>query len=133
MKRYAFAIVYSLFVVAVLSVNWHDKLFSMNQPMAFGKLLIWLIFIAFSLLTIYYSYTEDFFKSLKKILGFKWGIQIGLDLTIGLFLSMFIIYWHSDSAMTVLLWLFPFIAFGNLATLLYFIINYDSLVATFFN
>jgi hypothetical protein len=131
MKKNGFWLIYSLFVISVVATNWHPNLFSINQPMAFGKYLIWAVFIAFSSYTIHCSLTENFFKSLKKIVLFKWGKQIGTDLLIGQFLLLFVIYWQTDSAVMVLLWLFPCIAFGNLATLLYFAINYDALVAVF--
>ena len=131
MKRHLFWMIYIAFVIAVLATNWHSNILSFNQPQAFGKILIWLVFFSFSAYTIYCSLTEDFFKSLKKILGFKWSKQIFMDLTIGLFLSLFVIYWHSGSWVVTLLWITPFICFGNLATLLYFAVNYDSLVSIF--
>jgi hypothetical protein len=77
--------------------------------------------------------TEDFFKSLRKILAFSWGKQIGSDLSIGLILFLFIIYWHTGSALTAFLWLLPCVAFGNLTTLLYVAVNYDALVGIFLN
>jgi hypothetical protein len=133
MKKYGFTLLYSIFVISVLAMNWHSNLFSMNQPMVVGKLMIWAVFIGFSIYTIQCSMTEDFFKSLKKITAFKWGKQIGTDLLIGQFLLLFVIYWHTGSLLTVSLWLLPCIAFGNLATLLYFSIHYDTLVAAFLN
>ena len=133
LKRHLFWIIYSGLVIGVLSTHWDPKLFSMNQPMAFGKLLIWLVFVAFSVFTIHCSMTEKFMKSLRKIVVYKWGQQIGSDLIIGLFLSLFMVYWLTGSAIAVCLWLIPFIAFGNLATLLFFAINYDSLVSIFLN
>jgi hypothetical protein len=131
MKRHLFWMIYIAFVIAVLVTNWHSNILSFTQPMAFGKILIWLVFISFSIYTIYCSMTEDFFTSLKKILAFKWSKQIFIDLAIGLFLSLFLIYWHSGSWIITMLWVFPCVAFGNLATLLYFTIHYDALVAIF--
>lgn len=131
MKRHLFWMIYIAFVIAVLATNWHSNILSFNQPQAFGKILIWLVFFSFSTYTIYCSMTEDFFTILKQILAFKWSKQIFIDLTIGLFLSLFIIYWHSGSWVVTLLWVVPFVCFGNLATLLYFAVNYDSLVTIF--
>jgi hypothetical protein len=131
-KKYLFSLMYGAFVIGVLYTQGHSNLFSTNQPMAVGKMLIWTVFFAFSIYTIYCSVTEDFFKSLKKIIAFKWGKQIGLDLWIGQFLLLFLIYWQTGSLMSALLWAVPCLVFGNLATLLYFAINYDSLVALFF-
>jgi hypothetical protein len=133
MKRHLFWMIYIAFVISVLVTNWHSNILSFNQPMAFGKILIWLVFISFSIYSIHCSMTEDFFKSLKKILVFKWGKQILVDLTIGLFLSLFLIHWHSGSWVVTMLWILPCVAFGNLATLLYFVVHYDALVALFTN
>jgi hypothetical protein len=123
--------IYMAFVTGVLATNWHSNILSFNQPQGFGKILIWLVFISFSIYTIQCSVTEDFFTSLKKILGFKWSKQIFIDLAIGLFLSLFLIHWHSGSWIVTMLWIFPCVVFGNLATLLYFVIHYDTLVAVF--
>jgi hypothetical protein len=131
MKRHLFWMIYIAFVISVLATNWHSNILSFNQPQAFGKILIWLVFFSFSAYTIYCSLTEHFFKSLKHILTFKWGIQIGTDLEIGLFLSLFIIHWHSGSWIVTMLWIFPCVLFGNLTTLLYFVVHYDALVALF--
>jgi tryptophan-rich sensory protein len=57
-----------------------------------------------------------------------WGRQIGIDLYIGLLLSVFLIYLHTGSVGIALFWLIPCLIFGNLATLLYFAIHYNSLV-----
>jgi hypothetical protein len=133
MKRHLFWMIYIAFVISVLATNWHSNILSFNQPQAFGKILIWLVFFSFSAYTIYCSLTEHFFKSLKHILAFKWGIQIGTDLEIGLFLSLFLIHWHSGSWIITMLWILPCVVFGNLTTLLYFVVHYDALVALFTN
>jgi hypothetical protein len=128
MKKYYFTLLYIAFVIAVIGTNWHEKLFDFSQKMALGKVLILLIWLSFSILTIKYSIEENFFKSLKKITAFRWGRQIGLDLWVGQTLALIIVYWFTGSFLTVLLWLIPFIVFGNLATLLFFFMNYDALV-----
>jgi hypothetical protein len=128
MKKYYFTLLYIAFVIAVIGTNWHEKLFDFSQKMALGKVLILLIWLSFSILTIKYSIEENFFKSLKKITDFRWGRQIGLDLWVGQTLALIIVYWFTGSFLTVLLWLIPFIVFGNLATLLFFFMNYDALV-----
>lgn len=133
MKKYGFSILYGAFLIAVLATNWHSNLWSINQPMAVGKMLIWLILIVFSIYTIRCSIAEDFFKSLKKVTAVKWGRQIGIDLWIGQFLLILVIYWHTGSLLAVALWLGPCIVFGNLATLLYFAIHYETLTAPFLN
>jgi hypothetical protein len=131
-KKYFFSIIYAPFVIGVLYTHGHSNLFSTNQNQPLGKMLIWLVFLAFSIYSIYCSLTEDFFKSLKKITAYKWGWQIGIDLWIGQFLLLFVIYWQTGSFLSASLWVIPCFVFGNLATLLYFAINYDALVALFF-
>jgi hypothetical protein len=131
MKRHLYWVMYVAFVIGVLATNWHSNILSFNQPEAFGKILIWLVFISFSIYTIQCSVTEDFFKSIKDILRFKWGKQILTDLLIGLCLSLLLIHWHSGSWIVTVLWILPCVAFGNLATLLYFVVHYDALVAVF--
>jgi hypothetical protein len=133
LKRHFFWVIYLLFVFSIIYVNWHEQMFSINQQKPIGKILIWLMFIGFSCYTIYCSMNEHFMKSLRKILAFHWGKQIGLDLTLGLIVSLFVIYWHSGSLLFAFLWLIPCIAFGNLTTLLYFAIHYETLVSKFLN
>jgi hypothetical protein len=131
MKRHAFGLIYAVWVVGVLLLNRHNDLFSTQKPLVVGKFVVWLTFIGFSAYTIYCSMTEHFFKSLRKILAFSWGKQIGSDLTLGLLIFIFIVYLHSGSALTALLWLIPCICFGNLAALLYLAVYFDAIVGIF--
>lgn len=131
MKKYYFAIVYLLWVVVVVALNHHQDLFSFSKPLFGGKLMLWAIFLGFSAYTIYCSTVEDFFKSLRKILVFRWGKQIGYDLLIGLSMFVLLIFLHSGSALAALLWIIPCVCFGNLAALLYFAMHYDSIVGAF--
>jgi hypothetical protein len=131
MKKHLFWIIYTLWVVIVTALNYHQDVLSFSKPLVGGKLAVWAIFLGFSAYTIYCSTVEDFFKSLRKILAFRWGRQIGSDLTIGLLMFVFLIFLHSGSVLTAFLWLIPCICFGNLAALLYFSLHYDSIVGFF--
>lgn len=131
MKKYYFTIVYLLWVVVVIALNNHQDLLSFSKPLAGGKLMIWAVLLGFSAYTLYCSTVEDFFKSLRKILAFRWGKQIGSDLTIGLLMFVYLIFLHSGSALSAFLWLIPCVCFGNLAALLYFAVHYDSIVGIF--
>jgi hypothetical protein len=130
-KKFYFAVLFSLFVIIVFITNWHDKIFSFSQPLAFGKVLLLTMLIGFTAFTFAISFKENFFKSLKKVIAYRWGMQIGLDLFIGQILFLFIIYFFTGSILSVILWIGPFIVFGNLATMLYFFIHYDAIVAIF--
>lgn len=124
---------FAVFVFCAVYFGWHDNLFTFKKPIDAGKFVFWFAFIAFTAYSIYCSSREDLFETLGAMARLHWGRQIGLDLYIGISISAFIIYLHSGSALVVLLWLVPLIAFANLATLLYFAINYDSIVAKFLN
>jgi len=126
-----FWITFVLFVACALYFSWHDKIFSFSGRLSAGKYIVWAAFIAFTAYSIYCSSQENLFKSIGKIAELHWGRQIGIDLYLGLSLTLFIIYLNEGSILVVLLWLLPTIAFVNLATLLYFAIHYDSIVARF--
>lgn len=124
---------FAVFVICAVYSGWHENLFTVRKPLDAGKFVFWAAFIVFTVYSIYCSSKEDLFKTLGTMAGLHWGRQIGLDLYIGVSISTFIIYLHSGSVLVAVLWLVPLIAFVNLATLLYFAINYDSIVARFFN
>ena len=85
-------------------------------------------FVAFSL---YCSAHENLFKTIAKIGELHWGRQIGLDLYLGLLLSLSSSTLNEGSLLIVLLWLLPMLVFANLATLLYFAVHFDQLVGHF--
>ena len=107
-----------------------DSLFISNGPYGIGKYVMWLLFIGFLGYTIHVSRKEHFFKSVKSINKYLWGRQIGIDLYIGLLLPLTIIFLHAGP-LYFLLWLIPVLINANIFTLLYFALNYDSLVAQF--
>jgi len=123
--------VYFAFVALALAVNWHDRLLRFDTPHAAGKIAVWALWFGFTGYTIFCSSQENFFAGFRVVLGRHWGRQVLTDLYIGLLLPCAIIYLHSGSVLVLLLWLAPILAFANLATLLYFAIHYDSLVARF--
>lgn len=120
-----------VFVGVVLYTGWHDTLFSYSSPRDVGKFVFGAVFVGFTSYSIYCSTKENLLRTIGKLLGLHWGRQIGLDLYIGLTITAFVIYLHTGSAMVALIWLVPLFMFGNLATLLYFAINYDSILAKF--
>ena len=124
-------IVFVIFVACALYFNWHENIFHSNGSMVAGKYLIWTTFVAFLAYTVYCSWQENIFKSIKKMAELHWGRQVGIDLYLGLFLMLFIVYLNEGSVLVLLLWLVPTILFGNLATLLYLAIHFDSIVAKF--
>ncbi|MEM7532224.1 MAG: hypothetical protein AAF639_08610 [Chloroflexota bacterium] len=120
--------VYALFALLALAFNWHPDIFVFNGPMAFAKIAIWLVYLAFLIYSIYCSTKENLFKTAVKISRFHWGRQIGIDLYIGVALSLLLIYLH-EGTLAVALWLLPSLAFANLSILLYFAIHFESIVS----
>ncbi len=126
-----FWVAFAVFVALALALNRHDGLFSLGGPLAAGKVVLWCAFIGFTGYSAYCSTRENLFRTIAKIAELHWGRQIGIDLYLGLSLTLFIVYLNEGSVLVTLLWLAPTLAFANLATLLYFAIHYDSIVARF--
>jgi len=122
---------FALFVTVALYFNWHNLHIRPSDPLAGGKYVVWFTFAAFVAYSIYCSSRENLFESVKKIAQLHWGRQVGIDLYVGVALTLFIVYLNEGSGLSVLLWLGPALAFANLATLLYFAVHYDSIVAGF--
>ena len=120
-------VVFAGFVVCALWCGRHEPVLKLDRPMVAGKLLIWTAFAGFLAYTIYCSLREDLFRSIRAMAALHWGRQVGLDLYLGLSLSLLLVYLN-EGPLAALLWLVPTCLFGNLATLLYFAIHYDSLV-----
>ena len=95
------------------------------------QILFWIGFITFTGFTMYCTKRENFFKSLKKISGFHWGWQIGIDLYIGLFIQAYIIFLTEGSIPLTLLWLLPMLIYGNIITLYYYALK-SHLILTHF-
>lgn len=98
------------------------------------EIIRWLavaVFVVFSLYTLFLFKAENFWRSVKAIWAYQWGKQVVIDLYVGLFLFGFIVYLNENSVPIALAWLGAFAVIGNPATLLYFILNYSSLVSHF--
>lgn len=90
-----------------------------------------LVLVIFALYTLHCMRKEKFLKSAGTIWSLRWGKQITFDLYLGLFIFSFFILLNEGSFVSMLLWLFPTLLFGNLTTLLYFVIYFDSILANF--
>lgn len=127
-KNLALWAVYVAFVVTAFAVEWHSELFVFSGSMAAAKVVIWLGFIAFLLYSIYCSSQENIFRTINTMLSLHWGRQIGLDLYIGLGIFMGFIYLHEGSLLAVALWFLPTLLFANLATFVYLVIHFESIM-----
>ncbi|MEW6737591.1 MAG: hypothetical protein AB1489_40290 [Acidobacteriota bacterium] len=123
--------VFAIFVACAIGFGWHDAIFSFVGVMGVAKAAVWLAFLSFLGYSIYCSSKENLFKSIKSMYQLYWGRQVGIDLYLGLLLSLSIIYLHEHSIVVLVLWFIPILLFANLATLLYVAIHFESLVARF--
>lgn len=87
--------------------------------------------VFFSLYTVHAAGTESFWKSLKTVIALRWGKQVVADLYIGLLLFHFFVYFNEGSLLMTLAWLGPSLILGNLVTLVYFVVNFYSLLGLF--
>ncbi len=131
LKRNFLWILYAIFVVIAFLHHRDQHPFVSEGPYPLGKYIIWIVYLAFLSYSIYCSRVESFFGTLKKLYPLHWARQIGLDLYLGLAISLCIIYLNEGSLWVVLLWLLPVLVYANLAILLYVALNYDSLIAHF--
>ncbi len=131
LKRYAMGLLFLIFVFLAIAFKGAEPLFISAGPYAMGKTIIWVLFFSFLGYSIYCGANENFFRTLGRLYPMLWARQIGIDLYIGLLISGFIIYLNEGSLLILALWIFPLILFANLATLLYFAMNYDSIISHF--
>jgi hypothetical protein len=122
--------VFAAFVVCAVVLGWHPAIFRFEGPMGATKIFVWLAFLSFTAYSIYCSGRENIFKTIRSMARLHWGRQIGIDLYLGLVLSLSVIWLH-EGPIAVLAWLIPVLLFANLATLLYVAIHFEALVARF--
>lgn len=118
---------YAAFAAFALYSNVDENTFQFSGPLGGFKAVVWLTLLVFLGYSVYCSFQENFFRSLRSIATMYWGRQIGTDLYLGLLLALFIIYLN-DGALIALLWLVPILIYANLVVLLYFAINFESIV-----
>lgn len=131
LKRNFLWIIYAVFVLLVIFNHEGEHVIVSESPYPSGKYLIWGIYLSFLCYSLYCSSQEHFFSTLKKLYPLHWARQIGLDLYLGLVLSLSVIYLNEGSLVIVLIWLIPVLIYANLAILLYAALNYDSLISNF--
>ncbi|WP_420579931.1 hypothetical protein [Reichenbachiella sp.] len=131
LKRNFLWIIYFVFVLLVILNHEGEPVFMSEGPYPLGKYLIWAIYLSFLSYSLYCSSQENFFSTLRKLYPLHWARQIGLDLYLGLMLSLGVIYLNEGSVLVVLIWLIPVLIYANLAILLYVALNYDSIIAHF--
>lgn len=118
---------YGAFVLFALFSNIQETTFQFSGPLGGIKVIVWLALFVFLGYSVYCSFQENFFRSVRSIATMHWGRQIGADLYLGLFVSLFIIFLN-EGALVAAIWLIPILIYANLIVLLYFAMNFDSIV-----
>ena len=118
---------YFAFALYALIANMRETTFQFDGTLGGIKAIVWLALIGFLSYSVYCSFRENFFRSLRSIATLHWGRQIGADLYLGLLIAIFIIFMN-EGAVTALIWLVPILIYANLAVLLYLAINFDGIV-----
>lgn len=122
---------YFAFVALALAHGWHDAIFTLDRPHATLKVAVWLTWLAFLAYSMVATTRASLFRTIREMLASWWGRQICADLYIGLALFLALIGLHEGSALVVLAWLLPVLAFANLATLVYLALHFDAIIARF--
>ena len=118
---------YFAFALSTVIANSQEYTFQFSTPLGGIKAIVWLALFAFLGYSVYCSFRENFFRSVRSIATLHWGRQIGVDLYLGLFISIFIIFLN-EGALIAAIWLIPILIYANLAVLLYLALNFDSIV-----
>ena len=118
---------YGAFALFAVLANLQETTFHFGGPLVGIKAVVWLALFAFLGYSIYCSFQENFFRSVKSIVNLYWGRQIGTDLYLGLFVGLLVIFLN-EGALVALVWLVPTLIYANLVILLYVAINFDSIV-----
>ena len=118
---------YGAFALSAVTANMQETTFQFSSPLSGIKAIVWLALLAFLGYSVYCSFQENFFRSVRSIATLHWGRQIGADLYLGLFVLLFIMFLN-EGALVAVIWLIPILIYANLAVLLYLAINFDSIV-----
>lgn len=130
LKKNLLSIIFIIFACIGIATKKDASIFISESQYGVGKYIIWLLFFTFFSYSIYCSSKENLYKSLRNIFQMHWGRQVVIDLYIGVLFPLSIIYLHGG-VFVFLLWLLPIIVNVNLFTLLYFALNYDSILSHF--
>ena len=118
---------YGAFALFAIFSNIQETTFQFSGPLGGIKAIVWLALFAFLGYSVYCSFKENFYRSVRSIATMHWGRQIGADLYLGLFVSLFIIFLN-EGALVAAIWLIPILIYANLIVLLYLAMNFDTIV-----
>jgi len=123
-------IIFILFSIAEIYYTWiyQDRIPASIETITIVLGCAFFLFLGY---TLYCSEKENLFKSIGKIAKLHWGRQIGVDLYIGLFFQSYLIYLNEESVLETIIWVIPLLVYGNIATLLYWLLNAGSILTKF--
>jgi len=117
---------YVAFAVFAIATGLNDTTFQFHGTVGVIKAVIWIALLAFLAYSFTCSLRENFFRAVRSIATMWWGRQVGIDLYLGLLLSLFIIFLN-DGLAVALLWLIPTLIYANLVILLYFALHIEAI------
>ena len=117
--------------MSAIYINWGQGPFQFSGPLWPVKILIWVVFFAFSAYSGFCTVREDLFETVKNIIGWHFGRQICLDLYVGLWLILFLIFLNEPTFLGFLAWAIPSLFYVNILSLLYVAIHFDQIVSKF--
>jgi hypothetical protein len=85
----------------------------------------------FTIYTVWCAWHEKFIPSIRDILGRAWGRQVVFDLYLGLLIFAGFIFMTEPSFLLALLWTGGLLVFGNIASLLYLVVNFEQIFIYF--
>lgn len=133
MKNFASQMLWFLFVGLAVYAFWDAPIYRAETGYLALRIAIWIVFLGFFGYSVYCSLRESLFGTVRKMGKLHWGRQIGIDLYIGLLLSLVWIGWSQANPWTILIWAPALLVYGNLATLLYAAFYFDSIAMALLN
>ena len=117
------------FTAIAIALNWSPRLIDFDSATGAIRLVLIIVWIAFTAYSLHCSRHENLFQTVGKMSRLYWGRQIGIDLYISVFLSIGLVYLVTGSPVQTLFWGLAFIPFANQAILLFVILYLDRIFA----
>ncbi len=127
---WAFWVMYFAFTTTLWIFDAPASALDFSGSLGGLKALVWLALIAFLVYSFFCTTQENLFRSVRSIAQLHWGRQIGIDLYLGLFIGLILIYLN-QGALAVAIWLVPTLIYANQIILFYMAMHFDEIAARF--
>ena len=131
LARYLLWLFYAVFLICAVLFGAREGFLGTESPLGAGKVVLLAVYLGFLAFSLHATRRENFFRSIGKINALLWGRQVGVDLYIGVLLSLLLIWLVEGSLGVMLLWLVPVVVFANLAILPYVLLNFAAITGHF--